>query len=166
MAGGHFGGRGGGRPMGPPPHQGPNMGPMPPQNVNGFGPRNQGPGPGNIRNQGPSNGSVELKLIFNRDEMGYLFGFDGVLVSQLGQQVVQLNSKIMINISSMAELLMFIRRSRVRICQPKKALRPYQSDTLILLCNLVPLKNVSILYLLKVKPKSPADTVLLITYGF
>ena len=93
MAGGHFGGRGGGRPMGSmPPHQGQNMGPMPPQNVNGFGPRN--PVPGNVRNPGPSNGSVELKLVFNRDEMGYLFGFDGVLVSQLGQQVSEIFSQL------------------------------------------------------------------------
>jgi hypothetical protein len=29
---------------------------------------------------------LELKLIFNRDEIGYLFGFDGVLVGQLCQQ--------------------------------------------------------------------------------
>ena len=91
MAGGHFGGRGGGRPMGPPPHQGQ----MPPQNVNGFGPRNQGPG--NVRNPSQSNASVELKLIFSRDEMGYLFGFDGVLISQLGQQVIQRHIKLIDN---------------------------------------------------------------------
>jgi hypothetical protein len=73
-----------------PPHQNQNFGPPPPQqkqqqqqhrgemmNANGFPPRNPG----------PANGVVELKLIFNRDEMAYLFGFDGVLVAQLRQQV-------------------------------------------------------------------------------
>jgi hypothetical protein len=96
MAGGHFGGgRGSVRMMNPgggygPPHQNQNFGPPPPQqkqqqqqhrgemmNANGFPPRNPG----------PANGVVELKLIFNRDEMAYLFGFDGVLVAQLRQQV-------------------------------------------------------------------------------
>ena len=95
MAAGHYGGRGGvGGPRmmntdgyrPPPPN--PNFmpqsyGPPPslPQqrgelNSGGYGPRNPGP-----------NLPVELKLIFNRNEMAYLFGFDCVLVAQLCEQV-------------------------------------------------------------------------------
>lgn len=65
---------------GPPP-QNPGFGGPPPRlrgDMNGFAPRN--PAPVNVP-------PVELKLIFNRDEMAYLFGFDGVLVTQLCQQV-------------------------------------------------------------------------------
>ena len=36
-------------------------------------------------------------VIFSRDEMGYLFGFDGVLISQLGQQVIQRHIKLLDN---------------------------------------------------------------------
>ena len=46
---------------------------------NGFGAAGLVPRPG-ISPQ------LELKLIFNRDEIAYLFGFDGVLVGQLCQQ--------------------------------------------------------------------------------
>jgi hypothetical protein len=70
-----------------------------PPNYGGYGPPapKQGFGPiaTNGRNEMNSNGfrdqhiavpPLELKLIFNRDEVAYLFGFDGVLVAQLRQQ--------------------------------------------------------------------------------
>jgi hypothetical protein len=46
----------------------------------GFGGRNPAP----VGGPAPP---LELKLIFNRDEVAFLFGFDGVLVAQLCQQV-------------------------------------------------------------------------------
>jgi hypothetical protein len=99
---GGFGGSNQGPGFGPPSNQGPGFGP--PNTGPGFGPPNAGPGfggpPQNVRGGDMMNANgfggrppsqtgapLELKLIFNRDEVAYLFGFDGVLVAQLCQQV-------------------------------------------------------------------------------
>lgn len=102
---GHYGG-GPPRDSGMPPHTNNRMmsnkqpqGFGGPSNYGGYGPPppKQGFGPlaTNGRSEMAPNGfrdqhtvapPLELKLIFNRDEVAYLFGFDGVLVAQLRQQ--------------------------------------------------------------------------------